>query len=69
MTTLRDYRIDLGWTVSKLAEEAGISRPTVNAAERGSTIQADIAKALADALSKGYGREIRIRDIQGLNVL
>jgi transcriptional regulator with XRE-family HTH domain len=69
MTTLREYRIELGWTVSRLAEEAHISRPTVNSAERGSAIQADIAKALADALSRGYGREIKVRDIQGLNVL
>ena len=69
MATLREYRIELRWTVSKLAEEAKISRPTVNAAERGSTIQADIAKALADALSKGYGQEIKVRDIEGLNVL
>jgi DNA-binding XRE family transcriptional regulator len=35
MPTLRELRIQLGWNISKLAEEAGISRQAVNAAERG----------------------------------
>src|SRR5258708_4315259 len=67
MATLKEYRIELGWTVTRLAEESGISRPTINAAERGSTIQADVAKAIVDALSRGYGRDIKIRDVDGLN--
>lgn len=69
MPTLREYRIELGWTISKLAEEAGISRQTVANAERGNQILADIAKSLATALSKGYGREIKVLEIDGLNIL
>lgn len=68
MTTLREFRIRLGWNISKLAEEAGISRQAVNAAERGDLIRADTAKALADALSKAYGKEITPLDIEGLNI-
>ena len=68
MPTLRQYRLDLGWTISKLAEEAGITRQSINIAEQGRMIQADTAKAIADALSKAYGREIKPWEIEGLNI-
>ena len=69
MPTLREYRIELGWNASKLAKEAGLSRPAVSQAEKGKPIQAETAKALAMALSKGYGREIKVLEIEGLNIL
>ena len=69
MTTLRQYRIDLGWSVRRLAQEAGISHPVAKRAEDGEPIQASTAKALADALSRALGREIRPSDIEGLNIL
>jgi len=68
MPTLRQLRLDLGWNVSKLADAAGIARQSVSAAERGGLIQADTAKALAEALGKAYGREIKPWDIEGLNI-
>jgi len=68
MATLRQLRIELGWNVSKLAGEAGITRQSVAAAERGGLIQADTAKALADALSKAFGRDIKPWQIEGLNI-
>jgi len=68
MATLRQLRIELGWSVSKLAEEAGIARQSVSSAERGALIQADTAKQIAETLSRAYGREIKVFDIQGLNV-
>lgn len=67
--TLREYRIELGWSINRLAQEAGLSRPTVADAEAGQSIKAETAKALADALSRGYGRQIMVRDIQGLTIL
>ncbi len=67
--TLREYRLDLGWNVTKLADEAGVTRQSVALAERGGFIQADTAKAIADALSRAYGREIKSREIEGLNIL
>lgn len=69
MATLRQLRIDLGWSVSKLASEARVARQTVSSAERGSAIQAESAKAIADALSRTYEKEIRPSDIEGLNIL
>jgi transcriptional regulator with XRE-family HTH domain len=68
MPTLREYRIELGWNISKLAEEAGVSRQVVTNAEQGKRIQAETAKALATALSKGYGREIKVLEIEGLHI-
>jgi transcriptional regulator with XRE-family HTH domain len=67
--TLREYRIELGWSINRLAQEAGLSRPTVADAEAGQPIKAETAKMLADALSKAYGRQIMVRDIKGLNIL
>ncbi len=68
MATLRQLRIELGWNVSKLAEEAGVTRQSVAAAERGGLIQADTAKALADALARAFGRDIKPWQIEGLNI-
>ncbi len=68
MTTLRQYRLDLGWSVSKLASEAGVARQSIASAERGGLIQADTAKAIADALSRACGREIKSWEIEGLNI-
>ena len=66
---LREYRIELGWSINKLAQEAKITRQSAANAEDGQPIKAETAKAIADTLSKAYGREIRIMNIQGLNVL
>lgn len=67
--TLREYRIRLGWSINKLANEAGVVRQAAANAESGQPIRADTAKALADALSRGYGQQIDVLDIQGLNIL
>jgi transcriptional regulator with XRE-family HTH domain len=69
MTTLRHYRINLGWSIYRLAHEAGISRPAAANAENGQPIKAETAKALADALSRAYGQDIKPTDIEGLNIL
>ena len=69
MPNLKQLRIALGWSVTKLAEEAGITRQTVASAERGDVVYAQKAKAIADALSRGYGREILVWEIDGLNAM
>jgi transcriptional regulator with XRE-family HTH domain len=69
MTTLREYRINLGWSTYRLAAEASISRQAAANAEGGAQIKAETAKAIADALSKAYGREIKPLEIEGLNIL
>ncbi len=69
MPTLRELRINLGWTVQRLAEAAGITRQAVSGAEKGTPVRADTAKAIADALSRGYGREIKPLEIEDLHIL
>jgi len=69
MATLRELRINLGWSIKKLAEQAGITRQSAGSAEKGLPIRPDTAKSIADALSEGYGREIKPLDIEGLNIL
>jgi transcriptional regulator with XRE-family HTH domain len=69
MTTLRDYRINLGWSIYKLASEANISRQAAANAESGLPIKAETAKAIADVLSREYGQAVRPTDIEGLNIL
>jgi len=67
--TLRELRVNAGWSQNKLAKEAGISPSIVKRAEGGAPVQARTAKALADALSRAYGREILPTDIAGLRIL
>ncbi len=67
--TLRELRVNLGWSQNELAKQAGISPSIVKRAEGGAPVQARTAKALADALSRAYGREIRASDIAGLQIL
>lgn len=66
--TLKEYRVNLGWSTNKLAKEAGIARGSVVSAEAGEVITAATAKGIADALSKAYGRIINVTDIDGLNI-
>lgn len=69
VSTLRELRINVGWSVKQLAEQAGITRQSAGSAERGEPIRPETAKAISDALSRAYGREIRPLDIDGLNIL
>jgi transcriptional regulator with XRE-family HTH domain len=69
MATLRKLRVDLGWSQTALAKEAGISPAIAKRAEQLRPIQARTARALADALSKAYAREIKPSDIEGLQIL
>lgn len=69
MTTLREFRINAGWSLRQLAEHAGVARQSVVSAERGDPIRPETAKAIADALSKVYKREIKPLDIDGLNIV
>jgi transcriptional regulator with XRE-family HTH domain len=69
VTTLRKFRIDLGWSTARLASESGVSRAAIRSAEEGKSIHAETAKAIADAISHGMGREIKPSEIEGLNIL
>ena len=66
--TLRTLRVNLGWTQKDLAEQAKISESAMSQAEKGQSISVKSAKAIADAFSSAYGREIKPSDIEGLSV-
>lgn len=66
--TLRELRITAGLSITKLAVEAGVARQAVKNAETGHVIRAETAKAIAEALSKALGYEVRALDIVGLNI-
>jgi transcriptional regulator with XRE-family HTH domain len=67
--TLKTYRTNIGWTLKRLADEAGITRAAVKNAETGHLIKPETAKAIADTLTKVLGREILVSDIEGLNIM
>jgi hypothetical protein len=46
-----------------------MSRQAIAAAEKGGVVRGDTAKAIADALAKGYRKEIKPWEIEGLTIL
>jgi predicted transcriptional regulator len=66
--TLRELRITAGLSITKLSVEAGIARQAVKNAETGHVIRAETAKAIAEALSKALGHDVKVLDIEGLNI-
>lgn len=68
MATIEDYRVKLGWSKVKLAQEAGIGVRTVSDAIKGKSIYKATAGKIANALSRGLGHELAYKDIEGLNL-
>lgn len=66
--TIDDYRVKLGWAKTRLAREAGIDVGTLSDAIAGKRIYKATAGKIANAISKGLGREITYKDIEGLNL-
>lgn len=69
MSTLKDLRLQARLSIASLATLAGVDRKTIERAERGRPVQDVKAYAIAQALSEKLGREIKLADIEGLNVL
>ncbi|HZO74226.1 MAG TPA: helix-turn-helix transcriptional regulator [Ktedonobacteraceae bacterium] len=65
---LQQYRLSLAWSAEELARRAGINAQTVRRIERGSPTFPHTASAIAAALSRGLGREIKVEDIEGLEI-
>ncbi len=66
--TLKELRINLGWTQSALADKAGVGQTAIRHAEDGKPVRATTAKAITEVLSKEYDREIKPSELEGLNV-
>lgn len=67
--TLKSLRTNLGWSLSELAVRAKIDVSGVIKAEKGIAVRARTAKRIVEALSEGYGKEIRVTDVEGLITL
>ena len=68
MATLKEYRLEAGYSYAELSRRANVSEPTVRRAENGDPVQEVKAAQIAKALSEALGRVIRIQDIDGLNI-
>lgn len=68
--TIEDYRIQFGWSKSKLANEAGIDMNTLKRAIDGDPIYRATAGKIANAISAELQRHgqppIRYTDLAGL---
>jgi transcriptional regulator with XRE-family HTH domain len=68
MATIKQYRYQLGISMSELARRANIATSTVSRAEEGFPIQELKAAQIARALSEFLGKEVSISDVDGLRV-
>ncbi len=68
MTTIVEYRRELGWSQRELARQARLDPNTVRKAENGETVSSQTALAIAEAFSEALGRRVLVRDIDDLNV-
>jgi DNA-binding XRE family transcriptional regulator len=66
--TIEEYRIQLAWPAAKLAREARISPQTLARMESGQPVQLYSAAAVAKALSEALGRQVTIKDLDGVNI-
>lgn len=67
--TIRDYRLQLRWSVSRLAKAAGVAPRTVANIEDGGASYDYIFAAIAGALSEALGRTITIDDLEGVKII
>jgi transcriptional regulator with XRE-family HTH domain len=64
--TVKEYRVNLGWSITELARRAKISPRTVSRLEDGLPVYDYIAGAVARALSEGLEKPITVSDLEGV---
>jgi transcriptional regulator with XRE-family HTH domain len=68
--TIDDYRVSLGWTRTKLCEEAGVDMSTLQRATKGDPIYRLTAGKIAEAFNRELKRRgeptIRYTDFEGV---
>lgn len=69
MKTVRQHRIELGWSVAKLARESGLSDKTIRRIEDGEPVYDYTLSGVAQALSRAKGENITIDNLAGVNVV
>jgi transcriptional regulator with XRE-family HTH domain len=66
--TVQDYRIRLGWSATELAKRTGLSARTIARVEKGVPVYAHTLGAIARVLGEATGKEIDIRDLDGVKI-
>ena len=61
--TLKEYRLRLKWSRTRLAREAGVTTQTISRIEDGEAAYDYTVSAIAEALSKAYGTTISMYDL------
>jgi predicted transcriptional regulator len=69
MSTIRELRLRAHFSINQLARNAGVDRQTVERAEEGKPVQDVKAYQIVEALSQKLGEQIKLEDIDGLNIL
>jgi transcriptional regulator with XRE-family HTH domain len=67
--TIRDYRLQLGWSINELARRSGVAPRTVKRMEQGEAVYDYIAAQVARAITDATGKQVTIKDLDGLNIL
>jgi len=69
MPTLKELRLEARLSLTQLARLADVDRQTVDRAENGEPVRDFKASAIAQALARQLNREIKLDEIEGLNIL
>ncbi len=69
MATLQELRLEARLSINALAQQAQVDRQTVTRAEAGTPVQDVKAYAIVRVLSQKLGKEIKLADVEGLNIL
>jgi len=69
MATLRELRLQARLSVSRLARLADVDRQAVVRAERGEPVRDVTAYAIVVTLARVLQRDIKLADVDGLNIL
>lgn len=62
-SNLRDLRVKAGFSVNRLAREAGLDRATVSKAEKGTSVQDVTLAKMLRPLGRELGRELTFADV------
>ncbi len=68
MPTLKELRLKARLSAEALGRLANISGKTVTRAEEGLPIQEVKAVAIVEALGQALGQELRVTDVEGLQI-
>ena len=60
--TVREYRLELAWSISELARRAGTTTKTIRRIESGQPVNDYTVAAVANAVSQALGRRVTIYD-------